>query len=274
MTSSNFPHHTSMKQVNYMNCQTQRITRRLLFLLIASVILPLGIADAAIQTVPNSLNPGDQYRLVFVTLSLNFGPNQGTEGTSSEISHYNQLVSNAANAVSELSALGVDWKVIGSTSLVSARENTNTDPGLEGVPIFLLDGSQMAANYADLWDIGNKGRDINITESGDSLRTIVWTGSKDDGTATTQPLGSNAPVFGNSMPSTGTHRPSDPGHNGWMNDWADYGYNRAGLYAMSSTLTVPGGPGVVPEATSFLIWGGIAITTYIGKSSLRRRNKA
>lgn len=245
-------------------------TTTTLALLAAIILLPVA-ARGGITTVPAGLNPGDQYRLVFVTTNLKYGPNNGIEGSYSDIEIYNQEVSNAANAVPELADLGTEWKVIGSTSAVNARQNTNTDPILGGVPIFLLNGSQMATNYADLWDVSQKGRDVNITETGAELRTIVWTGTNNDGLASPQALGTGDPIFGNSEPSTGTHRPFAPGYNGWMLDWADVSWQRAGLYAMSGVLTVPPDPGVVPEPVSMLTWCGLALTAYWGKTARRRR---
>ncbi len=101
-------------------------------------------ASAAMIVQPGGLALGEQYRLAFVTSSLG-------DATSTDIADYNAFVTNAANAVPELVALNTEWFVIGSTSAVSARENTGTivRPGL---PIFLLDGLKLVDDYNDLWD--------------------------------------------------------------------------------------------------------------------------
>jgi hypothetical protein len=104
-------------------------------LLIPALLLSAALAGGAeagtVVTVPTDLNPGDQYRLVFVT--------DGTrDAQSTDIADYNAFVTAQANQSTELQALGVDWFVIGSTSTVSARDNTGTDGG-GGVPIYLLE---------------------------------------------------------------------------------------------------------------------------------------
>src|SRR5690242_18076131 len=92
--------------------------------------------DAALITVPPSLSVGDQYRLVFVTSTAR-------NATSTNIADYNTFVTNTANGVAELVSLGTTWKVIGSTSSVSARDNTGTNPSSTGVPIYRLDGTRI-----------------------------------------------------------------------------------------------------------------------------------
>jgi hypothetical protein len=239
--------------------------------LLAATAFTIPAAQASITTVPGGLNPGDQYRLVFVTRNLvpNYGPDGGIEGYYSDIDVYNDAVSYAANMVPELAALGVDWKAIASTSAINARQNTGTDPSLGGVPIYLLNGDQFAANYADLWNIANKARDLNITETEASLSTSVWTGSDNDGAASSQHLGSTNPLRGNSQISSGSFA-TGPWGGGWVFDDSLESWQRGALYAMSGVLTVPGDPGVVPEPLSMFVWGGLALTAYWGKTSRRR----
>ena len=70
-------------------------------------------------TVPSDLNPGDPYRLAFVTSTTR-------DATSTNIADYNNFVSGVANGVTQLAALGTTWKAIGSTSADDARDNTGT----------------------------------------------------------------------------------------------------------------------------------------------------
>lgn len=231
---------------------------------------------AAIQTQPTSLNPGDQYRLAFVTST-------GGSPSSADIAFYNTFVSNAANSVPALASLGVEWKAIGSTATVNARQNTGTDPtpaGPTGVPIFLVDGTLFANNYDDLWDGSPVGQNLNITESGDPLTVTnhstsngwVWTGSDNSGIAYFGPFGgplgfaSNA-VVGNSKPNGGVD--TSGGADGWMFDTTAHISHTASFYAMSSVLTVPSDPNVVPEATSVLTWLGLSLAA-IAVGSIRR----
>ncbi len=130
-----------------------------------------GSAHAAPITTPVGLDPGDQYRLVFVT-------SMTRDATSTDIADYNAFVTAAANTQQALVNLGTTWMAIASTDDVDARDNTGTNPFVStGVPIYLLDGVSLVANdNADLWDaaIANP---IMITEGGAALSTLVWTGT-------------------------------------------------------------------------------------------------
>ena len=97
-------------------------------------------AVGAPVTVPTTLSVGDQYRLVFVTSSSH-------QATSSVISTYNTIVDDLGD-----NAIESDWKVIGSTELVHAYENTGTPTGTSGVSIWRLDGEKVANDYAQFWD--------------------------------------------------------------------------------------------------------------------------
>ena len=71
---------------------------------------------------------GDQYRLAFFTSAT-------TTAESADIATYNAWVQGLANASTayDIGADdGVTWKVIGSTSEVDARDNTSTNPTVEG----------------------------------------------------------------------------------------------------------------------------------------------
>jgi hypothetical protein len=80
-----------------------------------------GTATAIPITVPTGLNPGDEYRLAFVTSTTR-------DATSSDITVYNGFVTASANAVTELALLGSTWTAIASTPTADARDNTNTNP--------------------------------------------------------------------------------------------------------------------------------------------------
>lgn len=147
----------------------------------------LGILDL---TANSGINPetgsawllGDNYRLVFVSTT-------SRNASSTSISDYNTHVQTAANAA----GLGsVNWYAIGSTSTVDARDNTYTTSSDTDGSIFLMDGSQVAANnIADLWD-GAVDTRIDIDENGGpngvttpiwATWTAVWTGTASNGIA-------------------------------------------------------------------------------------------
>ena len=113
---------------------------------VALATLGTGAAQAALVVVPTGLNPGDQYRLVFVT--------DGTrDATSTNIDDYNKFVTNDARGGTPgidtaldvaLNAAGfnpntIEWKAIASTDSVAARDNTGTNPSSTGVPIYLIE---------------------------------------------------------------------------------------------------------------------------------------
>jgi PKD domain-containing protein len=206
---------------------TLRANRRpSMLLIIGTVGLFVTAAPAAdIVTVPTSLAPGDQYRLAFVTSTTR-------DATSSDISVYNQFVDDLAESVPELAALNQDWKAIASASGIDALTNTGTDPspaGDTGVPIFLLNDTQLVDHYDDLWD-DSLDTPLNVTETGASGSGTdwVWSGTSPAGTAYFR-LGSDSPTMGDRLVS-GSH-------------WIQAG--RAGdafsyhLYAMSEVMTIP-----------------------------------
>ena len=142
--------------------------------LAALLAFPLTGAGAPPIAIPTGLNPGDTYRLAFVTSSAR-------DATSSDIADYNNFVSADANSQAALAALGTTWTAITSTETVDARDNTNTAPssvagGSVGVPIFLMNDTRLADSYDDLWD-GTIDNPLDVTASGGTLfgGAFVWT---------------------------------------------------------------------------------------------------
>src|ERR1035438_9039899 len=111
--------------------------------LLAMTVAVAGIGsrlDAGIiTTVPAGLNPGDKYRLVFVT-STTWG------AVSPDIGFYNAFVESLADATPGLQALGATWKAIGSTESVNAFDNIGASPSTVG--IYRLDGEKVANGTA------------------------------------------------------------------------------------------------------------------------------
>ena len=89
----------------------------------------------------------DFYRYVFVTSSQR-------NAASNNIADYNAFVQSVAQSLS-LGLGAVGWKVIGSTGTVDARDNTETNPLVNGLgqAIYLVDGSSLVAKgYNELWN--------------------------------------------------------------------------------------------------------------------------
>lgn len=132
---------------------------------------------------------GDQYRLVFIS-SERVDPKSSAFGSMDDIATWNSIAQSFANK-SNLNLGSVSWKIIGSTQDVAARDNTQTNPALNGLghPIMLIDGSTVIArNYADLWDgrlentiTMTEKRGINISDLG--ISAFPYTGTKPNGTA-------------------------------------------------------------------------------------------
>ena len=135
--------------------------------IVCLLVVTLGQASAGpIITEPTSLSPGDSYRLAFLT-------SQTHNAVSPDIGVYNTFVDGLGDNV-----IASDWRVIGSTSTVDARDNTGTNPIDVGVPIFMLNDVLLANSNADLWDgsIASplKFRDDGIFNGGTGF---VWTGT-------------------------------------------------------------------------------------------------
>jgi hypothetical protein len=91
------------------------------FLLAAAAAIPPLTALAGPITVPTGLNPGDQYRLAFVTSTTR-------DASSSNIADYNAFVTAAANSDPLVAALNTGWRAIASTPSTAAEDNTFTPP--------------------------------------------------------------------------------------------------------------------------------------------------
>jgi hypothetical protein len=192
------------------------------------------------NTIPTNLCAGDQYRLVFVTDDAISSGVYHNQTLWSNIETYNDFVTTQANNVLELSQLGTTWKVIGSTTSVSARMNTGTDPSTTGVPIYSVANTLIAENNADLWD-GSIANPIEMTQTGVLLPagTQIITGTHFDGLQSYHSkygwatFGSDGTGYGIRI-SFGLSGNIDTT---WINNlWYPFS---APIYAMSGVLTVP-----------------------------------
>ena len=126
---------------------------------------------------PADVAAGNSFRLLFVT-------HIGHAPTSTDIADYNTYIQSQANAGSALAAIrpySSGFRVVGSTAAVDARDNTATKG--TGVPIYWLNGSKVADNYADFYD-GSWDDEANARRR-DGSRTspnYVFTGSAHNGT--------------------------------------------------------------------------------------------
>ena len=223
---------------------------------IVAVAVLLSAASTSVASpnvVPTALNPGDQYRLAFVT--------SGTrDATSSDIGVYNTFVSDAAALVPELAALSTEWTAIASTPNSDAINNTATTG--TGDPIFLLNDTKLVDDYLDLWD-GSVDTPFNVDESANVIGpTDVWTGTIDDGTG----LGTNTlgPTAGNFAVVGRTQGIGSS----WIALRTRVVTEDLPLYALSSLLTTPAAEAVPePSTLLMLLLGALGVV-------LRRRRRA
>jgi len=226
--------------------------------LLAALVLALGTsAQAAIITVPDPLPAGGQYRLAFVT-------NSATNIDTTDMSHYNTFVTDAAQAVPELDALGTTWTCIGSVPGTNAKTNTATDPAVHGVgvPIYNLAGLLVAADYPNLWD-GAIDNAISITELGNTINpgsAHIPTGTTGNGSTHAKSLGG---TYHNKQVASAS------GSN-WLGGWGRYSWQPGSVYGMSGIIDIS--PAVIPEPSSLVVFGvGLLILAVFTRRPRRRR---
>ena len=135
--------------------------------------------------LPEGLNAGDEFRLLFLTPS-------GHQPYSTDIEYYNNIVqAHAADGHADIRAFSSWFRVLGSTPDVDARDNTGTTG--TGVPIYWLNGNKVADDYADLYD-DTWDDERNPTTRDGTTRPPgrIWSGSEHDGTEALETLDDNA----------------------------------------------------------------------------------
>ena len=226
----------------------------LLFFFCASFVLAPLPASAAPITVPTGLNPGDFYRLAFVT-------SVKTDATSSNFHDYDAFATTVANSVPALQALGVPWYgVVSTPNALPARDNTGTNPlyYFDITPIYTTGDTRIATSYADLWD-GTIENPIEFTEQGNLSHNLVWTGSDEFGYGSPgRELGALAAnILGNSSSQSST----------WMFAASTGRSQMFPIYAMSAAIMVP-----TPEPSA-LVLACLAVAG-LAVASLRQRRKS
>lgn len=194
----------------------------------------LIFVQGALVTVPPGLNPGDSYRLVFVS-------DGAIDARSDQINDYDSLIALEAAAVPALNVLGTSWRALASTQFASARGHTETDPVVNGTgfPIYGLDGMRIVDDNADFWD-GSLDSAIYLTptEVDSSLGFTTWTGTGTDGFGIPgSRLGESSPIYGLTGSTDST----------WTNFFSGPSAPTRRLYGISGELVV------VPEPSSVML---------------------
>ena len=137
---------------------------------------------------PSGLAAGTKFRLLFATSTVR-------NAAATDIATYNTYVQTRAkaghSAISD--SCGNLFKVVGSTSAIDARVNTDTESTDTAALIYWLTGAKVADDYGDFYDGTWDSRSHRNESGGTSSYLIVATGSNQDGTKSTLPLG-GAPV--------------------------------------------------------------------------------
>ncbi len=204
--------------------------------------------------VPSGLQPGDKFRLLFVTSKSR------KAGAQIDIDSYDNFVQDAAlNGPASLQPFGAHFRALASTQAVSARDHTETANSefYQGLPIYWLGGGKVADDYADLFD-GDWDLNEPRNENGKAIRldASVLTGSLSDGTrAGSQFLGRGSDL---------NVREGRPGSSGKeLNNGSRGRSSAARMYGLSGVFTVvPAGSATlqpvsatVDEAALVLVYG-------------------
>ena len=164
--------------------------------------------------IPSGLNPGDSFRLIFLSSTTRVL-------SSTDIADYNTFVQDrAAAGHAAIQEYSSDFRVVGSTESIDARDNTatthtNSD---KGVPIYWLNGAKVADDYESFYDGGwdDEANDKNqLGNNGpDTSQQVNFpaTGSVHDGTESNP--GSNSQALGASFVRVGRPHSSDDSAHG------------------------------------------------------------
>ena len=203
--------------------------------------------------IPSGLGAGDTFRLLIVTSTTR-------DATSSAIADYDTHVQNAVAAGhADIQAYGSQFKVLGSTETVNARDHTETRATDTNAPIYYLNGEKVADDYADLYD-GDWDSNVPRDESGSEIGTTdpyyiqdstprVWTGTLSDG-ATAFNHNANPPThhylgYLNPVPSRGSRpefgQPRYPGNEIAREFRFEDRSGSLSLYGLSPVFRVAGG---------------------------------
>ncbi|MCA9216183.1 MAG: hypothetical protein KDB27_24110, partial [Planctomycetales bacterium] len=92
--------------------------------------------------IPDGLEPGDTYQLVF-------NSSRSISATSSDIETYNRFVQSVADRAGLGDSEGITWSAIVSTADVDARDNAIV--GFD-TPVYNFNMEKVATGYDDMWD--------------------------------------------------------------------------------------------------------------------------
>ena len=99
------------------------------------------------------------------------------------------------HAHAQIRAYSDEFKVLGSTASANVRDHTGTT-GTGGVPIYWLNGTKVADDYGDFYDGTWDDKGGATLQDGEAISQnrrdqFLCTGTDDDGTTASQPMGAS-----------------------------------------------------------------------------------
>ena len=241
------------------------------------LVVPAAATPIGINT-PAGLNPGDRFRIAFVTGTTT------TDISSTDITSYNLFVNTAAGGAT-YNGSAVTFYAIGSTATVNAYDNIHSTTMND--PVYLAGGALVAPSITGangLWSgalVNRIATDIDgtvVSPDGDGNDRRVFTGTLVDGTASSKPLGYLDPGVPPIVPAqfqTSLGQATGYTDAAWI-DVGGYGtvFFSQSLYGISETLTVAS-PSSVPEIDPAGMGSVLALVTgALGLLEQRRRKQA
>jgi hypothetical protein len=220
-------------------------------------------SSGASLVLPAGLNPGDQYRIAFLTSDVR-------DGTSASIADYDLFVTGEANAAgSVLQPLGTTWQAIVSTLTVDAFTHIG---GNFSVPVYGVNGLLVASNASDMWD-GGIDHPIDVNQFGIPFTAFVNTGTDTNGAIR---FGLGAPPFGGG-PGAMTIGLGGVIGPGWVVGGQEGNIAQDQFYGISGILTVGGaaaGAGAPEPGTLGLMMAGAMLVLGTKRYRYRRTQQA
>ncbi len=207
-----------------------------------------SFAGLVIST-PRGLNPGDHFRIVFVTTGT-------TDATSKNISTYDAFVNTDANGATYNGSV-ISWQAIASTASVDAINHIGTT----GDAVYRADGTKVTSSddSSGLWS-GSLLHAPNDYLSGTSATgATVFTGTTAFGHSSFE-LGN----LGDVTIGISNNNASD-----WVSHYYDVPTASHNLYGISSDLVVPGATAVPEPSTAVL--AGLGALAGLAYSFARNR---